>query len=412
MQGERSVTTEVIMPKLGLTMKEGTIVDWLKNEGERVEKGESIVEIETEKISKFVEAEASGVLLKILAPKGTTVPVTKVIAIIGEPGEETPSKEVSVQQTEALKSAGETPETIEAVEKPPATWTAEEKTRISPLAKKLAEEYKVDPTKIKGTGPGGRIVKEDIIKAVETATPSAPQPATSQKIEVSEIIPLTGTRKTIADRLSQSYHSAVHTTVMTEVDMTVTASFRQRLLSETKEKTGAPVTYTSIIAKAVATALKRHPIVNSTLEDYAIKVLKEINLGVAVDTEAGLIVPVIRNADKKTLTEIASLLGELADKARKRLLSIDEISFGTFTITNLGTLGVHTFVPIINPPQAAILGVGMLEEKPVVIKGRVEIRSRMNLSLVFDHRIVDGAEAARFLQTLKSILENPSVLID
>jgi pyruvate dehydrogenase E2 component (dihydrolipoamide acetyltransferase) len=347
-----------------------------------------------------------------LAPKGTTVPVTKVIAIIGEPGEETPSKEVSFQQTEALKSAGETPETIEAVEKPPATWTAEEKTRISPLAKKLAEEYKVDPTKIKGTGPRGRIVKEDIIKAVETATPSAPQPATSQKIEVSEIIPLTGTRKTIADRLSQSYHSAVHTTVMTEVDMTVTASFRQRLLSETKEKTGAPVTYTSIIAKAVATALKRHPIVNSTLEDYAIKVLKEINLGVAVDTEAGLIVPVIRNADKKTLTEIASLLGELADKARKRLLSIDEISFGTFTISNLGTFGVHTFVPIINPPQAAILGVGMLEEKPVVIKGRVEIRSRMNLSLVFDHRIVDGAEAARFLQTLKSILENPSVLID
>ena len=404
------MTTDVIMPKLGLTMKEGTVVDWLKKEGENVEKGEPIVEVETDKITNFVEANASGVLLRILALKGTTVPVTGLIAIIGEPGEEIPSKRELARETETPRSVSEKMETTEVAEKTPSTQTDQEGIRISPLARKLAEEYKIDPAKIKGTGPGGRIVKEDIIRAATTAT-SAPQPQTPQEIEVTETIPLTGTRKTIADRLSQSYHSAVHTTVITEVDMTEIVKYRQGL-SETKEGTSTSITYTSIIAKSVAVALKKHPVVNSTLVDDAIKVFGEVNLGVAVDVEGGLIVPVIRHAEKKSLIEIASALTELADKARKRLLSVGDISFGTFTITNLGALGVHTFIPIINPPQAAILGVGMVEQRPAVINGRVEVRSKMNLSLVFDHRIIDGAEAARFLQTLKNVMENPSVLID
>jgi pyruvate dehydrogenase E2 component (dihydrolipoamide acetyltransferase) len=404
------MTTDVIMPKLGLTMKEGTVVDWLKKEGENVEKGEPIVEVETDKITNFVEANASGVLLRILALKGTTVPVTGLIAIIGEPGEEIPSKRELARETETPRSVSEKMETTEVAEKTPSTQTDQEGIRISPLARKLAEEYKIDPAKIKGTGPGGRIVKEDIIRAATTAT-SAPQTQTPQEIEVSETIPLTGTRKTIADRLSQSYHSAVHTTVITEVDMTEIVKYRQGL-SETKEGTGTSITYTSIIAKSVAVALKKHPVVNSTLVDDAIKVFGEVNLGVAVDVEGGLIVPVIRHAEKKSLIEIASVLTELADKARKRLLSVGDISFGTFTITNLGALGVHTFIPIINPPQAAILGVGMVEQKPAVINGKVEVRSKMNLSLVFDHRIIDGAEAARFLQTLKNVMENPSVLTD
>jgi len=402
------MTTDVIMPKLGLTMKEGTVVNWLKKEGEHVEKDEPIVEVETDKITNFVEANASGVLLRILAPRGTIVPVTEVIAIIGEPGEEIPSK--LVRETESPRSVNEIMETTEVADKTSSTQTDQEAIRISPLARKLAEEYKVDPTKIKGTGPGGRIVKEDIIRAATTAT-SAPQPQIPLEIEVSETIPLTGTRKTIADRLSQSYHSAVHTTVITEVDMTEIVKYRQRL-SETKEGTSASMTYTSIIAKSVAAALKNHPVINSTLVGDAIKVFGEVNLGVAVDVEGGLIVPVIRHAEKKSLMEIASVLTEMADKARKRLLSVEDISFGTFTITNLGALGVHTFIPIINPPQAAILGVGMVEQKPAVINGKIEIRSKMNLSLVFDHRIIDGAEAARFLQTLKKMMENPSVLID
>ena len=402
------MTTDVIMPKLGLTMKEGTVVNWLKKEGEHVEKDEPIVEVETDKITNFVEANASGVLLRILAPRGTIVPVTEVIAIIGEPGEEIPSK--LVRETESPRSVNEIMETTEVADKTSSTQTDQEAIRISPLARKLAEEYKVDPTKIKGTGPGGRIVKEDIIRAATTAT-SAPQPQIPLEIEVSETIPLTGTRKTIADRLSQSYHSAVHTTVITEVDMTEIVKYRQRL-SETKEGTSASMTYTSIIAKSVAAALKNHPVINSTLVGDAIKVFGEVNLGVAVDVEGGLIVPVIRHAEKKSLMEIASVLTEMADKARKRLLSVEDISFGTFTITNLGALGVHTFIPIINPPQAAILGVGMVEQKPAVINGKVEVRSMINLSLVFDHRIIDGAEAARFLRTLKNVMENPSVLID
>jgi pyruvate dehydrogenase E2 component (dihydrolipoamide acetyltransferase) len=333
-----------------------------------------------------------------------------VIAIIGEPGEVISSKRELARETETPRSVSEKMETTEVAEKTPSTQTDQEGIRISPLARKLAEEYKIDPTRIKGTGPGGRIVKEDIVRAVTTAT-SAPQPQTPQEIEVSETIPLTGTRKTIADRLSQSYHSAVHTTVITEVDMTEIVKYRQRF-SETKEGTGTSITYTSIIAKSVAAALKKHPVVNSTLVDDAIKVFGEVNLGVAVDVEGGLIVPVIRHAEKKSLIEIASVLTEMADKARKRLLSVEDISFGTFTITNLGALGVHTFIPIINPPQAAILGVGMVEQKPAVINGKIEIRSMINLSLVFDHRIIDGAEAARFLQTLKNVMENPSVLTD
>jgi pyruvate dehydrogenase E2 component (dihydrolipoamide acetyltransferase) len=230
-------------------------------------------------------------------------------------------------------------------------------------------------------------------------------------VEISETIAMAGTRKTIADRLSHSYHSAVHATVMTEVDMSNTAELRQKLLPEVKEKTGASLTYTGILVKAVAIALKNHRLVNSTLEGDTIKVLKSINIGVAVDAEGGLIVPVIHDADKKTLIETAPLLTELVDKARSKSLSMKEVSSGTFTITNLGMLGVHTFIPIINPPQAAILGVGSMDEKPAVIEGKIEVRTRMNLSLVYDHRIVDGAEAARFLQTLKEKLENPSTLL-
>jgi pyruvate dehydrogenase E2 component (dihydrolipoamide acetyltransferase) len=197
---------------------------------------------------------------------------------------------------------------------------------------------------------------------------------------------------------------------MTEVDMTEASNFRKDLLVKVKEETGVSLTYTCIIVKAAALALREHKIVNSTLEDQEIKILKNVNVGVAVDVEEGLIVPVIREADQKSLTEITALLAKLAEKARNRTLSLEEVSAGTFTVTNLGMLGVHTFIPIINPPQAAILGAGAIEDKPVVVKGRIEARSRLNLSLVYDHRIINGAEAARFLQSMKRILENPLTL--
>jgi pyruvate dehydrogenase E2 component (dihydrolipoamide acetyltransferase) len=398
------------MTKLGLTMKEGTVVNWLKKEGERVEKGEPLLEVETEKISSELEAPASGVLLKITAQKGATVPVSGLLGIIGEPGEDVSSIQNNVVKVVKAEISAATPE-IEVL-KPVEAEVSPEKMRISPLARKIAKEQKVDLTKITGTGPDGRIVKEDVLRALgkaETVSPSTPS-LSKEGVEVAEIIPLVGTRKTIADRLSQSYNSAVHTTVMTEVDMTEASNFRKDLLVKVKEETGVSLTYTSIIVKTAALALREHKIVNSTLEDQEIKILKNVNVGVAVDVEEGLIVPVIRGADQKSLTEIAALLARLAEKARNRTLSMEEVSAGTFTVTNLGMLGVHTFIPIINPPQAAILGVGTIEDKPVIVKGKIEARSRLNLSLVYDHRIINGAEAARFLQTMKRILENPSAL--
>lgn len=401
------MATQVIMTKLGLTMKEGTVVNWLKKEGERVEKGEPLLEVETEKISSELEAPASGILLKITAQKGATVPVSGLLGIIGEPGEDVSSIQNNVVKAEISAARPET----EAL-KPVEVEVSPEKMRISPLARKIAEEQKVDLTKVTGTGPDGRIVKEDVLRAIgkaEAVGPSAPS-LSKEGVEVAEIIPLVGTRKTIADRLSQSYNSAVHTTVMTEVDMTDASNFRKDLLVKVKEKTGVSLTYTCMIVKAAALALREHKIVNSTLEGHEIKILKNVNVGVAVDVEEGLIVPVIRGADQESLCEIAALLAKLAEKARNRTLSMEEVSAGTFTVTNLGMLGVHTFIPIINPPQAAILGVGAIEDRPAIVRGRIEARSRLNLSLVYDHRIINGAEAARFLQTMKQILENPSTL--
>lgn len=401
------MATKVIMTKLGLTMKEGTVVNWLKKEGEHVEKGEPLLEVETEKISSELEAPASGVLLKITAQKGATVPVSGLLGIIGEPSEDVSSIQDTAIEVEISAAAHET-----EVMKPVVDEVSTERVRISPLARKIAEEQKVDLTKIKGTGPDGRIVKEDVLRVLgkaETMGPSATS-LSKEGVEIAEVIPLIGMRKTIADRLSQSYNSAVHTTVMTEVDMTEASNFRKELLIKVKEETGASLTYTCIIVKAAASALKEHKLVNSTLEGQEIKILKNVNVGVAVDVEEGLIVPVIHNADQKSLSEIAAFLDKLAEKARSQTLSMEEISMGTFTVTNLGMLGVHTFIPIINPPQTAILGVGTIEDKPVIVKGKIEARSVLNLSLVYDHRIINGAEAARFLQTMRRILERPSAM--
>jgi len=395
------------MTKLGLTMKEGTVVNWLKNEGERVEKGEPLLEVETEKISSELEAPASGVLLKITAQKGATVLVSGLLGIIGEPGEDVSSISNDAIRVEISEA---TPKT--EASNPAENEISSERLRISPLARKIAEEQKIDLTKITGTGPNGRIIKEDVLRvAAKTETTDSSAPSLSKEgIEIAEVISLVGMRKTIADRLSQSYNSAVHTTVMTEIDMTEASNLRKNLLIKIKEETGTPLTYTSIIVKAAASALREHKIVNSTIEDQEIKILKNVNVGVAVDIQEGLIVPVIHNADQKSLPQIAALLANLAEKARNQTLSMEEVSMGTFTVTNLGMLGVHTFIPIINPPQSAILGVGAIEEKPVIFGGKIEARPRLNLSLVYDHRIINGAEAARFLQTMKRILENASAM--
>ena len=385
---------KVIMPRLSVAMKDGTIVKWFKKEGEMVEEGEVLAEIETEKVTDEIKTPASGVLRKILAPEGSRAPVGELIAIITEPGEEIPL--------------------IEEIEKP-VVRTVGKRVNISPLARKLAEEHKIDLTKVRGTGPEGQIVKDDVLRAIKEAEAVAPIPAApspTELVEIAEVLPLTGMRKTIAERLTHSYREAPHVVVTVEVDMTETKRLRQKLITEIEGEAKFSPSYTDIVVKAAAAAIKKNPIINSTLESDQIKILKDINIGVAVALEDGLIVPVIRNADQLSLRKIASCMRELTERARQRRLSLDEVSGGTFTISNLGMFGVDTFSPIINPPQSAILGVGAIKEKPLVVNGQISIRPVMTLSLVFDHRVFNGVQAATFLKTIKEILEKPTAYMD
>jgi len=383
------MVTKVVMPKYGWTMTEGKVLKWLKKEGELVKKGEPLFEMESEKTVTQVEAETSGILRKILVQEGTVVPVGETIAILTEPGEELPSSDTLKQMVE------EKPQIVE-----------EEKIKISPAARKLAEEHGIDITKIKGTGPDGRIVKEDILRVIESE---------KEVVKVSslpaKIIPLEGMRKIIAERMALSARTTARVLLTIDVDMSEVSKLRQSLLEDVEKKWGVRLTYTDILVKAVAKALEEHPIVNSILVEDKIHVMESINIGVAVALKDGLIVPVVREANKKSLIEIALQLKELIEKARQGKLSTEEATGGTFTISNLGMYGVGVQMQIINPPEVAILGVGAITDKPVVINGQITIRPMMTLSLVFDHRALDGAPAAEFLVTLKRILENPYILL-
>jgi len=397
------MVTEVTMPKLGLTMQKGAVGKWFKKEGEKVEKGELLFEVETEKITKKIEAPASGVLRKIIVPEKGVVPVSALIGFIGGPDE--PLPEIAPPVLEAPGAVPEKVPEVKEVAKPVVEIPKEIK--ISPIARKLAEEQGIDVTKIQGTGPGGRIVKEDVLRAVEEAK-VAPPPVVVERVKVK---PMSIIRKVVAERLSKSHLTAVHVTITTEVDMTETVKLRTSILQEIEKAAGVRVSYTDIIVKAVTKALKEYPIMNSTLEGDKIKISEDIHMGFAVALEEGLIVPVIRDADKKSLIEIALAAKELSEKAREGTISIDEAMGSTFTVTNLGMFGAEIFTPIINPPETAILGVGRIVEKPAVKDGQIVVRSMMLLSLSFDHRVVDGAPAAQFLQRVKQILENPYLLI-
>jgi len=374
------------MPRLSLTMKEGTVVQWLKKEGDMVKKGEPLVEVLSEKATYEVEAPASGVLRKILAEEGMDVPVAGTLGIITAPDEELPEIEVA-----AAPPAVEAEEAV-AVPERKVEERIERRIIASPAAKRLAMEHSIDLTQIRGSGPDGRIVEEDVRGLIEEMR---------TRPRVREVIPLTGIRKTAAERVSLSAQTAPQSTITMEVDMSNAAKLRERV----------GVSYTDMLVKAVAKALTEHPIINSTLEREQIKIFADVNIGVAVATEMGLIVPVIHNANGKSLTEISSTLRKLVEKAKQRKLAKEELTGGTFTITNLGMYGVDVFTPIINPPETAILGVGRVAEKPMAVDGQMVVRPVMQLSLTFDHRVVDGAPAAEFLQKLKQKLESPETLL-
>ncbi len=385
------MATAIAMPKLGLSMKTGTVGKWLKNEGDPVKKGEALVEVMTDKITNKVEAPADGILLKIAAAKGSKLPVGGLMGVIGEAGED-----ISAILSAAPADAG-----AAAPKAAPG-----EKVKISPAARKLAEENGIDYSRVSGTGPEGRITREDIEKAIaEGIGPSDDRPAL-------EVIPYEGMRKAIGDNMISSWTSNAKVTEHVSVDMSGIMALRSSVNKNLKDKD--KISVTAFLIKAVARALEIKPKINCMLDGDQIKVLKEINIGMAVALDDGLIVPPIKNANVKKLAEVSKEVKDLAKRARRNKLSPDEMAGSTFTITNVGAYNsVDYFTPIINQPESAILGVGRTVDKPVVVDGQIVVRPMMGLSLSFDHRIIDGAPAAEFLAVLIELIENPyKIFID
>ena len=461
------MAVEVIMPKAGSEMEEGEIVQWFKNEGDHVEEGEVLLEIVTDKVNMEVEAEATGTLLKILAQAGDVVPVVQTIAWIGEPGEKIPgaseSGEVAPAETIIEKKVDYTP--VKEVEKvdysglraTPAArayarkkgidlskvkgsgpkgrihkddvldYKLNSKVKISPLAERIAKIEGINTESIVGTGPNGKIMKADIMAVLHGATkveaapkaevtpkaPKAPKAPNENQWGVVETVPMSPMRKVISKRMSESYFSAPTFVVNVEVDMTELLALRKKVVDAIIEETGKKATVTDFISLAVIKSLMKHPYVNASLssDEKEMYLHHYVNLSIAVGMDSGLVVPVIKGADKMSLKELVVASKEITTKALNGKLKPDEMADSTFTISNLGMYGVKSFVPIINQPNTAILGVSATVPKPVVYNGEVTVRPIMTLTLTADHRVVDGLEGAKFMKTLKEAIENPLSLL-
>jgi len=382
------------MPRLDPGMQSGKIVEWLKKEGETVRKGEPILVVEGEKTTFEVEAPESGPLTKILADVGTEVQVAQPIAVIGQ-----------VESATRAERAGVVPQTeVSRPEVSVAKSVPSDRIVASPAARRLAQEYGLDLASLKGTGPGGRITSEDIMAAKEGARPAPQlaqpvsrmsQPAVLRKVKLS------GVRRVVAERLSYSARTGVPVTITVEADATK--------LMAMKEKQSY-IGFTAFGVKAAAKALRNHADVNATIENDEITVYSNVNVAVAINTEQGLIAPVVRNADKLSLQEVNTAINELSRKAAENRLSVEELTGGTFTVTNLGGYDVESFAPVINPPQCAILGLGRIGYKPFAHGKEVVARPSTLLTLVFDHRVIDGVPAAKFLRDVRRNLEDPEEL--
>ncbi|MBU0478342.1 2-oxo acid dehydrogenase subunit E2 [bacterium] len=377
---------EIIMPKLGQTVEESTVGKWLKKEGDKVEKGDVLLEITTDKATLEVESFANGVLRKIVHKEGDIVPVLTVIGYIaGSMDEEIPEKPREQLQEEKKEEEAFVEEPVQEVQD--KSIIEEVRIKISPLAKRLAKEKGIDVTKVNGTGPDGRIVKEDILAF-----------GGAEKI-TAKTIPLSGIRKVIAKRLQESKQTIPHFYLSTEIDMTECVKARA-------EKSPKPA-FNDIIIKASALAISENPEINSSFKGDSIEIVGDINIGLAVAVDDGLVVPVIRNANKLAISDISKKRDELVKKARGGKLLPSDYEGGTFTISNLGMFEIDNFSAIINPPQSAILAVGRIKQKPVIIDGNIGIRSMMQVTASFDHRCIDGVLGAKFLQKVKEHLENP-----
>ncbi len=405
---------EVIMPKLGLTMEEGVINKWFVQEGQKVERGDPLFEVATDKVNMEVESPASGVVLKILYPEGATVPITEVVAYIGQEGEAVPARAPQKEEREIPK--GEiTKEEAVAEEK---RGLEEERVKASPLARRLAKEYNLDLSQIAGTGPGGRIVKEDVERALEALRKKEKEKVlVAEGVEVEEklakgkAVPLSRMRRIIAERMTESFTTKPHFFIFQEVLAEGLVQMRERILPLVERETGLRVSYTDILVKMVAKALERYPLLNASLVGEEIVFHEDVNIGVAVALEDGLIVPVVKEVQKKSIAQIVQELHDLVERAKAGKLTPEEISGGTFTISNLGMFGVDAFTAIINPPESAILACGAVKKRPMFDGKEIVPLSVVELTLSCDHRVIDGAQAAQFMQFLKTLLEEPFALM-
>ncbi len=406
------MATRVIVPKLGMSTEPLTLVEWKAKEGDWVEQGSVVLVIETEKITSDVEAEASG-YLHILVEEGNEAPIGSAVGLIVKTREELeviqgePPKEIITMVAESKEA---TP--VQAAAPAVAKTKEGERIRISPVARKMAEEHMIDIASIAGTGPGGRIVREDIEKAIEAKKKVEVTPVVYQGKKVKSTIPLKGMRKAIAEHMHRSLSISAQLTVMGEIDMTEVVKLRESLVGQA-EVIGARITYTDIFVLAIAKLLKDNPIINSSLIDNEIKLWENINIGVAVALEEGLIVPVVKDADKKSLVEINQTIRTLGEKAREGKLVPDDVTGGTFTISNLGALGggYRFETVIINQPESAILGTGGITDRVVVRDGQIVIRPIMTYYFTYDHGVITGAVAAKFLASMTKLLENQTLLL-
>jgi pyruvate dehydrogenase E2 component (dihydrolipoamide acetyltransferase) len=433
------MATTLTMPKLGLTMTDGKVVKWLRRDGDQVEQGQPAVVVMSKKITYEVEAPASGTLRIVAQPKESRK-VAEVLGFILEPGE--PMPEIEAVPTAPATDEGvavplaDTSAPVSAVEERPrevrsspaarrlagelgmditrvqgsgrdgritekdvqAFHDAQEHIDATPLARRMAEEEGLELAQIQGTGPDGRITEDDVLHVLERREPAA--------TVLPKTIAFTGMRQAIAEGMVASLQSMAQLTLTSHADVTALVSLRDLL----DRRWEARISYTDLIVKAVTLALREHPMLNSTLVGEKIVLHDEINIGVAVALDQGLIVPVVREAERKSLVQIHRALQDLAERARSDQLTVDEVTGGTFTVTNLGMYRVGAFTPIVNPPEVAILGVGGIDEHLVLAGGQVSARSRMALSLTIDHRVVDGAPGAAFLQTLVEFLEHPALI--
>jgi pyruvate dehydrogenase E2 component (dihydrolipoamide acetyltransferase) len=444
---------EVILPKLGQTMEFGTIIEWLKQEGDQVQRGEVLFTVESDKATLEVESPTKGYLRKILVPAGEEHPVLIPVALITKEADE------DISSWQAGKSAGlqieesaneRMSESVVQTKEISETSQVSDRIFSSPRARKLARERGVELALVAGSGPNGRIVERDIVTYLEStpkATPVAQRVAEQAGVDLREVqgsgpggritkadvegaavpappvhtvaaapttaaeVPMSGVRSVIARRMHAGHSETAPVTLTMEVDATDLVQIRERLKASLADKLGFSIGYNDLLIKIVARALREFPYMNARLDGDTIHQLGEVHVALAVDTERGLLVPVVRDADRKGMAELAAELRDVIERARAGTALPDELSGSTFTITNLGMFEVDAFTPIINLPEAAILGVGRIKDYAAVVEGEVTVRKMMWLSLTFDHRLVDGAPAARFLQRIKQYVEEPYLLL-